>query len=452
MVSRWTKWTRRAALAVVALVLLVGSWRLALAELISSRIAEIREKGYPVTLVELNRWYPHVAPLDNGAPLLDEAFSCYSQKPAQTGEPRDDPFPDASRLGPAPDPRSQTIACSPDSNNDDALALLQQASNAARWRFPIDLRTLSILPYPHLGNLIRAAHLLEADAANHAAHAEAQPAIASVQSLFGLSHSLDKEPLVRSHLARLECQRIALNSLQNLLNGTGLTEKQLDTLADALGRAEDQRGLARAFIGQRCIGIYSFEMLERMMDPVTLPAARSYPFGKRFLVNLDVLVSSPGCLGNLFGLLQCDELEYLRLMDRCVRAAQMDFPERIDATQALRESLDRQNEFHTFSMGWMRGMNGPRVILKDAALAARLREARLAVAVERYRLAHNELPHSLRELGSARTDAVPADPFNGRPLQYTRLANGYVIRSVCQNIANKDDGTGLREAAFMVER
>ena len=407
----------------LAVALLVGCWRLALAELISSRIADIRDKGYPVTLVELNRWYPHVAPSDNGALLLDAAFDCFSQRPAQTAEPRDDPFPDASRLGPSPNPPSQPIAYSPDSN-DDALALLQQASNAARWRFPIDLRTLSILPYPHLSNLIRAAHLLEADAANHAARSEAQPAIASVQSLFALSHSLDREPLVRSHLARLECQRIALNSLQDLLNGTDLTGRQLDTLAKALDKAEDQRGLARAFIGQRCIGIYSFEMLERMMDPLTLPAARSYPFGKRFLVNLDVLVSSPSYLCNLFGLLQCDELEYLRLMDRCVRAAQMGFPERIGATQALRESLERETKVHTFSRGWMRGMNGPRVILKDAALAARVREARLAVAVERYRLAHNDLPRTLQELESARTDRVPADPFNGRPLEYTRLSNG----------------------------
>jgi len=184
---------------------------------------------------------------------------------------------------------------------------------------------------------------------------------------------------------------------------------------------------------------------------VSLPAARSSPFGKRFLVNLDILLTSPACLYNLFGLLQCDELEYLRLMDRCVRAAQMGFPERIGATQALRESLERETGMHTFSRGWMRGMNGPRVILKDAALAARLREARLAITVERYRLAHNELPHSLLELESAGTGSVPADPFSGRPLQYTRLSNGYAIDSVCQNAAGKDEGTGLREAAFIVE-
>jgi hypothetical protein len=442
---------RRTVLAVLGLILLLGSWRLALGEFISCRIADIRDKGYPVTLVELNRWYPQVAPTDNGALLLGKAFACLSQQSAQPDKSRDKPSPDSLQSGPAPDPTGQTVAHPPDAN-DDVLALLQQASNAPRWRFPIDLRTLSILPYPHLGNLLRAAHLLEADAANHTLCAEPQPAIASVQSLFGLSHSLDREPLVRSHLARLECQRIAINSVQNLLNGARLTDKQLGALADALDKAEDQRGLARAFIGQRCIGIYGFEMLEKTMDPATLPVARSYPLGRRFLINLDVLLTSPAYLYNLCGLLQWDELEYLRLMDRCVQAAQMGFPERIGATQALRQSLERETELHALSRGWMHGMNGPRVILKDAALATRLREARLAIAVERYRSAHNELPRSLWELESAGAQTVPVDPFNGRPLRYSRLSSGYMIHSVCQNAAGTDDGTYLSEAAFIVER
>ena len=435
----------------LGLVFLLGFWRLALGGFILGRMADIRGKGYPVTLVELNRWYPRVAPTDNGAILLDKAFASFARESERPDRSRDEPVSDSSRRGLPPDSPAQTAADSADAN-DDVLTLLHQASNAPRWRFPIDLRSLSIMPYPHLGNLIRAAHLLEADAADHTVCAEPQPAIVSVQSLFALSHSLDKEPLVRSHLARLECQRIAVNSLQNLMNGTVLTDKQLDALGDALEKAEDQRGLARAFIGQRCIGIYGFETLERAMDPVALPVARSYPFGQRFLINLDVLFSSPAYLYNLCGSLQWDELEYLRLMDRCVQAAQLGFPERIDAAQTLRQSLERASETHTLSRAWLHGMNGPRIILKDAALATRLREARVAIAVERYRLAHYELPRTLWELESSGIGTIPADPLSGRPLRYTRLSNGYIIHSVCQNTASKDDGTGFRDATFIVER
>ena len=450
-VSRWKRWVRRATLAILGLAATLGIWRLALNGFVAGQIAGIREKSYPVTLVELNRWYPRVAPLENGAVLFDKAFARFPHQSGWADKLQGERALNSSQPGLSPKPPAQSTADFIE-QNDDMLALLQQASNTPRCRFPIDLGTLSIMPYSHLGNLIRSAHLLETDAANHTVCADPQPAIASVQSLFALSHSLAKEPLVRSHLARLECQQIAVNSLQNLLNGTSLTDKQLDALGDALEKAEDQRGLARAFIGQRCIGIYGFDMMQNVMDLTALPVGRAYPLGQRFLINLGVFFSSPGYLYDLCGLLRWDELNYLHFMDRCIQTAQMAFPERIGATQTLRQALDRENKWHALSRAWLRGMNGPRVILKDAALAARLREARVAIAVERYRLVYNQLPPTLGELESSGIGTVPADPFNGRPLRYTRLSNGYVVHSVCQNNANGDDGAWLREATFIVER
>jgi hypothetical protein len=426
---------------------------LVLNEYIASRFTDIREKSYPVTLAELNRWYPHVAPVDNGAVLLDKAFASLPRQSAQPDKPHGDPTTASSQYELSAAQSPQITVDSLESDND-VLGLLHQASNTARCRFPIDLRTLSIMAYPHLGNLIRCAHLLETDAANHTVCADPQPAVASVQSLFALSRSLAKEPLVRSHLARLECQQIAVDSLQNLVSGTSLTSNQLAALEAALDNAEDQRGLARAFIGQRCIGIYGFDMMQNVMDLTALPVGRSYPLGQRFLINLGVLFSSPTYLYNLCGLLQWDELNYLRFMDRCIQTAQTAFPDRIDATQTLRQALDRETELHALSRAWLRGMNGPRVILKDAALDARLREARVALAVERYRLAYNHLPRTLGDLESSGIATLPLDPFNGRPLRYTRLPNGYIVHSICQNNANSDDDDreGLRTAVFLVER
>ncbi|HVM62509.1 MAG TPA: hypothetical protein VMV72_16740 [Verrucomicrobiae bacterium] len=429
MVSRWKTWARRAGWAVLGLLLLFGLWRLALAEYVSTQLADIHDKSYPVTLAELNRWYPPVTPADNAAILFDKAFASFV---AQS------------------DPPAQT-ATDPLDGNDDVLALLQQASNSPRCRFPIDLGRLSIMPYPHLASLIRAAHLLENDAANNAVCTDPQPAIVSVESLFALTHSLAKEPLVRSHLTRLRCQEIAVDSLQNLLNGTRLTDQQLDALGSAMEKVEDQQALARAFIGQRCIGIYGFDVMQRAADPTALPAARKYSVGQRLLLHLGALLGSPAYLYNLCGLLQWDELEYLRSMDCYIETAQTAFPERIDAARTLRQALDRDAELHSLSRAWLRGMNGPRVILKDAASAARLREARMAIAVERYRLEHNDLPQTLDELKSP-AGAVPADPFSGRPLRYARLSNGYAIQSVCQSEPDGTRADGLETIAFIVER
>ena len=116
-------------------------------------------------------------------------------------------------------------------------------------------------------------------------HASPQLAIVSVESLFAVSQSLAKEPLVRSYLARMDCQGIAVGSLQNLLSKTSLTDAELDALRIALEKADDQRGLARAFIGQRCIGIHGFNLMRETFDLTALPAARKYPWAKESLSN-----------------------------------------------------------------------------------------------------------------------------------------------------------------------
>jgi hypothetical protein len=353
--------------------------------------------------------------------------------------------PDESGVDPCEQPVTGYLG-----GNGEALTLLHQASEIPRSRFPINLGKLSIMPYPHLAKVVRSAYLLQTDAANHAEDANPELAVLSVNSSFALSRSLAKEPLMRSHLARIESQGITVSSLQHMLNRTGLTDEQLGSLGAALEKADDQRGLARAFIGQRCIGIYGFNRLRDTSDLIALPAGRTRSLNQRLLINAAVFLSSPQYLYDFCGLLQWDELHYLQLMDRYIQTAQTDFPERIAAAQVLRKFLEQQDGLHAFSRGWLRGMNGSRVILKDATVTARLRSARIVIAIERFRISHDhELPQTLAELTPFGSSGVPIDPFDGQPLRYKKLAQGYVVYSV----GEKGDGTGSRQddLAFLME-
>jgi hypothetical protein len=447
--SRWKHGVRITTATVVGFVITLCLWRLVLDRLVVAQFAAIREKSCPVSLAELNRWYPRVPPEENVAVLLGKAFANLSG--------RSDPFPSQRNDLETGSPAKDSPAILQDQavedylhRNNDALALLHQASHLLRSRYPIDLGTLSIRPYSHLANLLYSAHLLEMEGIDAIHCNDPQSAVVSVQSLFALSHSLEKEPLVRSYLARLECQRIAIGSLQNLLSGAGLTDAQLGSLADSMDKAEDPRGMARAFIGQRCIGIYGFDLLGNTMDPTLLPVARSRPLGQRILVNLDAFLSSPEYLYGLCGFLRWDELHYLQFMDRYIQTAQMVFPERIDAARDLARALEQQGRLHAFSRGWLRGMNGPRLILKDASITASLRAARIAVAIERFRLAHGDLPHSLVELDPFGLQALPSDPFDGQPLRYRKLARGYALYGVGDDEAGSTDRK--KDVAFVVER
>ena len=56
--------------------------------------------------------------------------------------------------------------------------------------------------------------------------------------------------------------------------------------------------------------------------------------------------------------------------------------------------------------------------------------ARTALAVERYRLGEGQLPDSLDQLIPTFVASIPLDPFNGQPLRFHHLDQGYVVYSV----------------------
>jgi hypothetical protein len=75
----------------------------------------------------------------------------------------------------------------------------------------------------------------------------------------------------------------------------------------------------------------------------------------------------------------------------------------------------------------------------DATTRAELRDAIVAIAVERWRPIHDGgLPDTLSDLVPRFLPTVPADPFDGKPLRYKKLKNGYCIYSIGPNL--RDDG------------
>jgi hypothetical protein len=78
-------------------------------------------------------------------------------------------------------------------------------------------------------------------------------------------------------------------------------------------------------------------------------------------------------------------------------------------------------------------------VKKFAHAQASVDLARVAIALERYRLAHGELPESLDALAPQFMEKMPHDIINGQPLHYRHAANGqFVLYSVGWN--ETDDG------------
>ena len=76
---------------------------------------------------------------------------------------------------------------------------------------------------------------------------------------------------------------------------------------------------------------------------------------------------------------------------------------------------------------------------KFALIQEQVDLARVACALERYRLAHGEYPETLDALSPQFIEKLPHDIINGQPLHYRRTDNGkFVLYSVGWN--EKDDG------------
>jgi hypothetical protein len=71
------------------------------------------------------------------------------------------------------------------------------------------------------------------------------------------------------------------------------------------------------------------------------------------------------------------------------------------------------------------------------------------LAAERYRQAHHEWPVSLDALVPAELAAVPIDPFDGHPLRFRRLPDGFVVYSVGPD--ETDDGGNLAEGGNILK-
>jgi hypothetical protein len=68
--------------------------------------------------------------------------------------------------------------------------------------------------------------------------------------------------------------------------------------------------------------------------------------------------------------------------------------------------------------------------------------ARLALAVLRCKARHGTLPEGLDALVPEFVEAVPPDPFDGKPLRYRKAGDRFVVYAVGRD--GKDDGGEIR--------
>ncbi len=99
----------------------------------------------------------------------------------------------------------------------------------------------------------------------------------------------------------------------------------------------------------------------------------------------------------------------------------------VPAERRLEQIAKVEQEYSSYSpVHWLVHQNTHygRIWQTAAGVEGQLSCAETALAIERYRLKHDDLPESLEMLVGEFIDRVPVDPFDGEPIRYRRLEEG----------------------------
>ncbi len=409
-------------------------------EQIQSKLDAIRKEGYPVTMAELEQWYPQVKPENNAADLYKAAFSSFPPRDEKLRERI--PVDGWVKLPPRTErlPPEMMQACFTYlTAHRQTLTLLRQAATKSECRYPWVMVNGIPTPFPP----VRAcARLLSLETIVLAEQGLTSTAVESVQTSAAVSRSLANEPGVIPSLVHNACVWIMISSVERLLNRTQVSEEELKRLANVVAVADDREAVIRILVSDRC-------------EIISKP--REYAKGMWVAISAHDKTSSP-----MPEYSNEHYIIFLTFIEECIAASKLPLPkslqEILKAEAKLKKSLPAVNVWRKaaeMTIAWA---------LRDARASATARAAQAGIAVERYRLANGKLPEKLDELVPRFLTAVPTDPFDGQPIRYRKLARGFVTYSISDeddpSMVGKDDGGAEKggvclpgtDIAFTVER
>jgi hypothetical protein len=289
---------------------------------------------------------------------------------------------------------------------------------------------------PHLTDAWEVCALLQWDAARRAHATDNEGALESCLALQNAARSMGDEPFFISLMVRVGCNGFAVRAIERTLAQSHVTpasEPTLKLMQEVFAEELTEPTLLIALRGQRA-GLHQFvqAMVEGKVTAATLGAVgrtvdilEAVYQGNRGKRSLNNEVESR-LTEYLPGSLTRQHAAMLHFANDMVDAGRLPPEQAEERFEALEKKI--RNETYLVRI------TAPSLIkIREAErrLRANIRCAVAALAAERYRLAHNRWPESLDDLVKAGfLDAVPIDPYDGKPIRLKRVADGLVLYSV----------------------
>ena len=328
---------------------------------------------------------------------------------------------------------------------DSTVEKLRAASRLPYARFPVcydDDNPASIL-LPHLASLKSCALVLRLRAVAELQAGQAEKALNDVMLTLRLTEALRAEPILISHLVRISVLDIALQPVWEGLADHKWSETQLLTLDAELAKLDFLADYHLTIRAERTFGVHVIDYLRRNPSHIReVVGWTSFDDDKGWQSNqgefqVGIFQFAPR------GWFEQNKLSICRLSDDFFRPI-INLDTRVfsrtseaRADTAILQLLAKRNPYELFARYFLRSM--PTVSRKFVRSQTSTDLARLAIALERHRLAHGNYPETLDALVPQFIAKLPHDVINGQPLKYRRNADAsFILYSVGWN--EKDDG------------
>jgi len=347
--------------------------------------------------------------------------------------------------------RSQTpsqdvlLALSP---YDSTLEELRQTAQLPYSRFPLsyDHQPPAMILLPHLAGLKRSSQVLQLRAIAGLQNGQIDQALADVKLMLRLTDSIHTEPFLISHLVSIAIMNITLQPVWEGLAQHQWSDAQLAELDSELAKRNFLSDYRIAMRGELMLcEIGDIEYLRRFPEQAPNMAGdyggdtptpqlarilwRSIPNGWFYQNELR-------CARPMLEL-------YLPVVDASQQLVQPAAVQRADA--ALEAEVQQANFFNVAERLFLPALGA--AVTRFASGQESVDLARVAIALERYRLAHGEYPESLDALAPRFMKQIPHDIINGQPLHYRRTSDSqFVIYSVGWNETDDGGVVGLNDS------
>lgn len=319
---------------------------------------------------------------------------------------------------------------------DAPLKALQQAAAERPYdRFPIEYNSQPAwaILLPHLANVKGLCSLVAFRATAEAAADQPEAALADLQLAFRLAASVRDEPFLIDHLVRLAAVMIDLQALREGLHRHVWSDAQLAELEKYLGSVDLLAEYQHTMRGERAFNLAGLDYLRRLRFSKETgyflgddgsanafePAFNAMP-GGWFYQNMATIAR----LHQDYTLGSVDAKAHRVYPEVCARG-----------DHAINQMP--MSPFTIFAKLLFPAVT--KASAKSARAQTAVDSARVACALERYRLANGQFPDTLEALTPQFIEQVPTDVIDGKPLRYRRTDDGgYLLYSIGWN--QTDDG------------